>query len=543
MNHWWNNTVFYQIYMPSFCDGNNDGIGDFVGIRSKLPYLKQLGVGCIWLTPFYPSPKVDQGYDISDYRNIDPDYGTMEDFRAFIREAHAMDIRVLADVVMNHTSSEHPWFRESRSSRDNPKRDWYIWHEPVNGGAPNNWESFFFEPAWEWDETTGMYYYHSFAKQQVDLNWANPEVRQAMLEMLDFWIDQGVDGFRMDVINNLTVTDCLTDNPYDEQGNQIHLYDVNQPGIRDAMREIAAHVKRRGEIFLVGEISSDKLDVIRAYADDDLLDTTFNFNLGSLPRFDFPVFADQLIQMSRCYNGLHRPTIFFGSHDMPRFPSRFDFDEAQARCLFTVLMTFRAYPFLYFGDEIGMKNYVCHSFEDGRDVQGIIAYRKAKAADKPEEECIRILNESSRDHGRNTMYWDNTLPNGGFSSVRPWINWQPQPGASAEEQRRDRHSLFSFVAGLAALRSTLPVLTEGDCTVESPADQTIVCRRNLNGTRLTALVNFGAGDVTLDFDPAGWQLLRVTAADAFGVSADGRLVLHGKRAVIFLQEGKVVQAQ
>lgn len=535
MHHWWDNTVFYQIYMPSFCDGNNDGIGDFVGIRAKLPYLQQLGVGCVWLTPFYPSPKVDQGYDISDYRNIDPDYGTLADFRAFIREAHARGIRVLADVVLNHTSSAHPWFQESRSSRDNPKRDWYIWREPVGGGVPNNWESFFGESAWEWDDTTGMYYYHSFAKEQVDLNWANPAVRQAMLEVLDFWMDEGVDGFRMDVINNLTLTDCLTDNPRDAQGQQIHQYDVNQPGIRDALRQIAAHVKARGEIFLVGEISSDQLDLIRSYADDDLLDTTFNFNLGSLPNFDFPVFRDQLIGMCRRYTGLHRPTIFFGSHDMPRFPDRFGFDEAQARCLFTLLMTFRGYPFLYFGDEIGMQNYQCHTAADGRDIQGLIAYRQAKAAGKPEAECLRLLNEASRDHSRNTMYWDATRPNGGFSTVEPWIPWQPQPGASAEEQRRDPHSLFAMVADLAALRRTLPVLIDGDCQVESPADGVLVCRRTLGNTRLTALINFCPRQAALAFAPADWQLLRVTGPDAFATAPDGTLVLHGKSAAIFWQ--------
>ena len=534
MAPWWNHTVFYQIYMPSFCDGNNDGIGDFAGIRAKLPYLKQLGVGCVWLTPFYPSPKVDQGYDVSDYYGIDPDYGTMADFRAFIRQAHALGIRVLADVVMNHTSTAHAWFQASRASRSDPKRNWYIWREGANGAPPNNWQSFFGEPAWEWDAATGMYYYHSFARQQADLNWAEPEVRRAMLDMLDFWIDEGVDGFRLDVINNLTVTGCLTDNPADETGAQIHRYDINQPGIRDALRQIAAHVKRRGDIFLVGEISSDRLEVIRPYADDDLLDTTFNFNLGSMPRFDFPVFAAQLQAMCAGYRGAHRPTIFFGSHDMPRFPGRFGFDAAQARCLFTLLLTFRAYPFLYFGDELGMQSYVCHTFADARDVQGVIAYRQARDAGKPEEECLRLLNAASRDHGRNTMYWDETLPNGGFSAATPWIPWQPQPGASAEAQRRDPDSLFHFTARLAALRSTLPVLIDGDCTVEVPADGVIVCRRTLAGDELTALINFAPAPCRLPFAADGCRLLCATGPAAWQAGG-GTVCLQGKSAAVFLR--------
>ena len=534
MKHWWNHTVFYQIYMPSFCDGNGDGMGDFVGIRSKLPYLKQLGVGCLWLTPFYPSPKVDQGYDVSDYCDVDPAYGTLEDFRAFIREAHALGIRVLADVVLNHTSTQHPWFRESRASRHNPKRDWYIWREPVNGGMPNNWESFFGEPAWEWDDATGMYYYHAFAKEQADLNWANPEVRRAMLGVLDFWMDQGVDGFRLDVINNLTLTDCLTDNPADENGVQIHRYDINQPGIRDTLGQIAAHVKRRGEIFLVGEISSDKLEVIRPYADDELLDTTFNFNLGSLPRFDFAAFAAQLQAMSTGYTGLHRPTIFFSSHDMPRFPGRFGFDEGQTRALFLLMMSFRAYPFLYAGDELGMHNYCCHTFAEARDVQGVIAYRQAKAAGKTEEECLQALNAVTRDASRNTVYWDDTLPNGGFSPVEPWIGWQSQPVQSAARQCADPQSLFRFVADLAALRSSLPVLIDGDCAVEVPAPQTIHCRRTLDGTQLVCLANFGPDAVQIPLEDAGWQLLRATRPEA-ARREGGTVTLGGKGGVLLLR--------
>lgn len=301
MKQWWKATVFYQIYMPSFCDSNHDGIGDFAGISSKLEYLKRLGVGGIWLTPFYASPKVDQGYDISDYYSIDPDYGTMEDFEEFIQKAHELGIKVISDVVINHTSTEHQWFKESRSSLANPKRDWYIWKEPVEGKEPNNWESFFGEKAWEYEEQTGMYYYHSFAKEQVDLNWTNPEVKQAVLEMLDFWVKKGIDGFRLDVINNLTLTDTMLDNPYDEDGKQIHKYDVNQNGIHDFMKELKEYLSKEKELFLVGEISSDDVEIIHSFTGDGQLDTTFNFNLGSMETFEFDAFYRQIEKMTELY--------------------------------------------------------------------------------------------------------------------------------------------------------------------------------------------------------------------------------------------------
>ena len=280
---WWKETVFYEIYMPSFKDGNNDGIGDFKGIASKLDYLHKLGVKGIWLTPFYPSPKVDNGYDISDYYNVDKDYGTLEDFKDFLEKAHKLDIKVIGDIVLNHTSSEHPWFKESRRSKDNEKRDFYIWRK----GKPNNWESFFGGDAWEYDDVTKEYYYHAFAKEQVDLNWANPRVYDEMIKVLKFWLDLGVDGFRFDVINFLTVNEDLSDNnPYDENGEQIHKFDKNQKGILDIIRRLAKEIKNiKEDAFLVGEVGSEDLNDLIDYSGKDLLDVVFNFNLGSMESF------------------------------------------------------------------------------------------------------------------------------------------------------------------------------------------------------------------------------------------------------------------
>lgn len=496
MGQWWKKTVFYQIYMPSFCDGNKDGIGDFAGITSKLDYLKSLGVGGIWLTPFYPSPKVDQGYDVSDYYGIDQDYGTMDDFETFLGRAHSLNIRVIADVVINHTSTEHPWFLESKSSVTSPKRDWYVWKEPAGGREPNNWESFFGERAWEFDADTGMYYYHSFAKEQADLNWANPEVKQAVFEMLDFWADKGIDGFRLDVINNLSLTDCMTDNPFDEKGEQIHKYDVNQKGIHAFMQELKQYLSKRGDFFLVGEISSDKLPVIHSYTGSGGLDTTFNFNLGSMERFEFSEFYQELSRMGELYRGETYPTIFFGSHDMARFPSRFHFSENQIKNLFTLMMSFRAIPFLYFGDEIGMKNYECKGIEGARDIQGILAYHQAVEEGKNQEEAVRILNEKTRDHSRNTMYWDDS-EFGGFSETSPWIPYQKQEGESAFCQAKKKDSLFAYVSGLIRLRTENEILYDGTCSVESPANGVIMCRRDKEGQQIWAVINFSKEDFEL----------------------------------------------
>lgn len=491
MEQWWKKTVFYQIYMPSFCDGNGDGIGDFAGITSKLPYLKSLGVGGIWLTPFYPSPKVDQGYDISNYYDIDSDYGTMEDFELFIGKAHSLDIRVISDIVINHTSTEHPWFLESKSSISNPKRDWYIWKEPKDGKQPNNWESFFGGSAWEYDLSTGMYYYHSFAKEQADLNWTNEEVKQEVFQMLDYWVDKGLDGFRLDVINNLTIKDCMKDNPYNEKGEQIHSYDVNQVGIHNFMKELKQHLGQ--DMFLVGEISSDEVELIHSYVGDGQLDTTFNFNLGSMKKFVFLDFYNELTKMIQLYDNKAFPTLFFGSHDMERFPSRFAFSEKQTKGLFTFLMTCRGIPFLYFGDEIGMRNYEVKNLQNARDIQGILAYQQAKEKGKSEEEAIIILDEKSRDHSRNTMYWNNTSY-GGFSNTKPWINFQKQSIKSAELQCSHKDSLFNYVSSLIKLRTCESVLALGRCSVWSPENEVLIIKREDNRKEIISIINFSQLD-------------------------------------------------
>lgn len=319
MKEWWKETVFYEIYMPSFKDGNGDGLGDFKGITEKLSYLSELGIGGIWLTPFYKSPRIDNGYDISDYKNIDPIYGTEQDFNIFLQEAHNKGIKVIVDLVINHTSIEHEWFKESAASRTASKRDWYIWKD-----MPNNWESFFGGSAWEYDKQTNQYYYHSFAREQADLNWNNPEVQKAIFDVIDYWLKRGIDGFRLDVINNLTLRDSFPDNPIDKKHHkQIHMFDKNQEGIIETIKEIASFIKNKtNEAFTVGEISSDEVELIASYSEDDLLDVTFNFNFGSIEDLDINYLFEEMKKMEEVHSNGNYPTLFFGSHDMGRLWTR-----------------------------------------------------------------------------------------------------------------------------------------------------------------------------------------------------------------------------
>lgn len=478
MDRWWRRTVFYEIYMTAFCDRDAEGSSGIRGIISKLPYLKELGVGGIWLTPFYPSPKVDNGYDVSDYYGVDPDYGTMKDLEKMIEQAHGHGIRVIVDMVVNHTSTLHPWFLESASSRNSLKRDWYIWKDSVEGEPPNNWESFFGGSAWEFDQASKQYYYHSFAKEQADLNWQNPQVEEAVFRVLDFWLLKGVDGFRFDVINNLSVSGGLEDNPVSADGEQLHENDVNQPGIHEAIGRICKWVRaRNADAFLVGEISSDELERIHSYTGVDGLDATFNFNLGSRESFCADEVMEELRKMKELYGPDGNPTLFFGSHDMRRFPDRFGFTEEKVKCLLTLLMVCKGIPFLYFGDEVGMRSRVLGAVEEARDVQGILAYEKALEEGKDKEEAVRILNEMSRDASRNPMDWEE-----------------------AKRQRRNPESIWNHVKGLAMLRCEDDVLINGSMELEMPKEGVMEVIRSLDGRRIRTILNFSDGEASVPLE-------------------------------------------
>lgn len=505
---WWKGTVFYEVYMPSFCDSNGDGIGDFEGLTSKLDYLRELGIGGIWLTPFYKSPKVDNGYDIADYCQIDPDFGTMEDFERFIQEAKARGIRVIADLVLNHTSSEHAWFKESRSSRTNPKRDWYIWKDAVNGGVPNNWESFFGGTAWEWDAATEQYYYHGFAKEQVDLNWANPEVKEAMKDVMAYWLDKGVSGFRLDVINFLSVSDQFPDNPMDEAtGEQKHVHDQNQDGIMDAIEEISRFVHAHSGMFMVGEVGSEDMDMLKRYSGTGRFDVVFNFNLGSQKEFSPKNLFAELKTMEQEHRADQIPTLFFGSHDMDRVISRFGegdagIEEERARLMATLALTAKGVPFLYFGEEIGMRNFVAHKLEDMRDIQGLKAYEIALQRGATRAEALKIANAKGRDASRSPMQW-NTGPYGGFTSGIPWIDMGPNYEQLNVESEWDQpNSLLHYYKKLLHLRNTQDVFQFGDYDVLECRGNLILYVRTLKETNTRALVALNYDNQSIQIDPS-----------------------------------------
>ncbi|MBC6308238.1 glucohydrolase [Listeria sp. FSL L7-1582] len=506
MLKWWQETVFYEIYMPSFKDGNGDGIGDFKGLLEKVPYLAELGVGGIWLTPFYPSPKVDNGYDVSDYYAVDPDYGTMADLEAFVEEAHRHGIRVIADMVVNHVSTEHAWFVESRRSKTNAKRDWFVWRD-----APNNWESFFGGSAWEWDAVTEQYYYHSFAKEQADLNWANPDVEQEIWKVFDFWLDKGLDGFRLDVINNLTLTRDFTDNPV-ENGKQLHLFDKDQPGMEKMMAKIGARIRARGDYFTVGEISSDNLAEIEKYAGLDGLDVTFNFNFGSVPNRDG--IAAELTRMQQVYADGRMPTLFFGSHDMSRSWNRLaDGREDVAQLLAMLMLTAHGVPFVYFGEEIGMADFVPESMREMRDVRGVYAYELALQDGKSEQEALFVAQEKTRDKARAPMTW----PEGFSDKAEAWI------GEVTPDLERGQR-MFAFYQALIALRKTADFCEPGYRDFEVAGELLTYVR----GEYLVCL-NFGE---TREVENKWGDLTLVLANMDVVVDAE-RIVLPAFAAVIF----------
>ncbi len=482
---WWKECVFYEIYMPSFKDSNGDGYSDFKGMSEKLDYIQELGVKGIWLTPFLQSPKVDNGYDISDYFTIDPLYGDIEDFKKFIQQAHNRGIKIIMDMVVNHTSTEHKWFQESRKSKSNPYRDYYIWKD-----VPNNWESFFGGPAWEYDSISEQYYYHKFDVRMADLNWQNLEVRKEIKKVLRFWLDLGVDGFRMDVINFLTTDGIGADNPLDETGNQKYQFDIGQAGVKQAMREIKECVNEYNMRFIVGEIGSDKIEILKQYQSPDLLDVVFNFNFGSIPDFSAQRIFDELVSMEK--NMRSYPTLFFGSHDMPRLMSRLASNNSErALALAALTFTAKGVPFIYFGEEIGMKNHLANNLDEIHDIQGRIQYKLALEKGKKTQEALIEGNKHNRDKSRSPMQWD-TSAMAGFSSSKSWIKPNPDyKNINVEFQKEQSNSILNRYRQLIAWRNNLPVLQYGNYELLEFFDDCIHFRRKYKNQHIEVYINFG----------------------------------------------------
>jgi len=480
---WWRDGVIYQVYPRSFADSNGDGIGDLEGIRQRLDHLAWLGVDGIWISPFFTSPMQDFGYDVADYCGVDPIFGTLADFDQLLRDAHARGIRVILDFVPNHSSDQHPWFRESRSDRTAPKRDWYVWRDPApDGGPPNNWVSLFGGPAWEWDAATGQYYLHSFLREQPELNWRNPEVEQAMHGVLRFWLDRGVDGFRIDVAHRIAKDPELRSNPRalgstdPGYGGQQHLYDEDHPDLHALYKRMRALVDAYDERVLIGEVFlMDPARVARYYGDGDQLHQGFNFSLLS-GDWSGERFKREVERFQAAVPPQGWPNQVLSNHDVHRHASRYDhpeLGEARARLAALLLLALRGTPFLYYGEELGMR---CVWIPEDR-LRDPIAFR--------------LHASLTRDPERTPMQWDAT-PNAGFSSAEPWLPVHfDATHRNVESQRVDAGSLLNLYRALIALRAAHPALSRGEQrTLPAPHD-VFAFERALGGERFVVALNFG----------------------------------------------------
>ncbi len=480
---WWKEAVFYEIYMPSYQDSDSNGYSDFKGMTERLDYLQSLGIKGIWLTPFLESPKVDNGYDVASYFDIDPLYGDTDDFREFLDEAHQRGIKVIMDMVVNHTSTESEWFRQSRQSTDNPYRDYYIWRK-----KPNNWESFFGGSAWELDSLTNRYYYHKFDKKMADLNWSNPQVIEEIQDVLRYWLDMGVDGFRMDVINFLTTDGIIAGNPI-KDGIQEHVYDIDQPGVKSAIKIIKSTINEYKDRFVVGEVGSDRLAILRQYQAPDMMDVVFNFNFGSIPEFSAERIFSELQNMEKSMPGY--PTLFFGSHDMPRLMDRLaGGDPGRAKALAALMLTAKGVPFIYYGEEIAMQNITAATIDEMVDIQGRTHYYLALKAGKSPAEALAEGNRYNRDKSRSPMQWDESK-NAGFSAGKPWIKVNDNfRTVNVKQSLSQENSILNTYKALIALRNEEKILQFGSLEKLELKDGQLSFSRSFQGDTITVIINF-----------------------------------------------------
>lgn len=513
MRPWWESAVIYQIYPRSFQDSDGDGIGDLRGITRRLDHLVDLGVDALWISPITPSPMADFGYDVADYCGIDPRFGTLADFDELLAAAHARELKLLLDFVPNHSSDAHPWFADSRSSRDAAKRDWYIWRDPApGGGPPNNWISDFGGPAWEWDDATGQYYYHAFLREQPDLNWRNPDLRAAMMDVLRFWFDRGVDGFRIDVLWHMIKHADFPDNPANpdyrpgmgEMHQVLQLHSTDQPEVHDITAEMRAIADDCGDRVLIGEIYLPVEKLMTYYGGDRPgVHLPFNFQLIDAP-WDARTLAAIIAEYEAALPPGGWPNWVLGNHDRPRIATRVG--EAQARVAAMLLLTLRGTPTLYYGDEIGISNVAIPAdrVQDPRELR---------------EPGIGL----GRDPVRTPMAWDASA-NGGFTTGEPWLplhhDW---PARNVAAERDDPASSWTLTRDLIALRRKHPALALGDWAAV-PADGDILSyERRHGGDRLVVALNLS--DRPARSDGRGTVLLSTTSDPFDGILAPNQGVI------------------
>jgi oligo-1,6-glucosidase len=517
---WWKESVVYQIYPRSFYDSNGDGVGDLRGIIQKLDYLKDLGVNVVWLSPVYKSPNDDNGYDISNYQDIMTEFGTLADWEELLAEMHKRGIKLVMDLVVNHTSDEHPWFQEARKSKDNPYRDYYIWRPPREGREPNNWVSYFSGSTWQYDEPSGEYYLHLFTKKQPDLNWENPKVREEVFKMMDWWLQKGIDGFRMDVINLISKVPGLPDAPVtsDDRYQYGGRHFVNGPRLMEFLTEMKQRVLSKYDILTVGETPSVTTQdaIMIANEETGALTMVFQFEhmgidsgTGGESRHDVQPWklSDLKTIMTRWQKDLEGRawnSIYLANHDQPRAVSRFGNDRQfrveSAKLLATFIHMLQGTPYVYQGEEIGMTNVAFDSIDDYRDVETLNRYREVveeKGGDP--QETLRVIHAKGRDNARTPMQW-NAGGQAGFTSGTPWIKVNPNyREINVEQALKDPDSVFYYYQKLIRLRKENPVMVYGKYDlILGKHEQIYAFTRTVGDDRLLVILNFSAESPVFD---------------------------------------------
>ncbi|MEH7226222.1 alpha,alpha-phosphotrehalase [Bacillus sp. JJ1566] len=511
---WWKKSVVYQIYPKSFNDTTGNGVGDLQGIIEKLDYLKALGIDVIWLTPIYKSPQRDNGYDISDYFAIQEEYGTMEDFDRLLEEAHSRGIKLIMDIVVNHTSTENEWFKQSSESKDNPYRDFYIWKDPKDGHEPNNWESKFGGNAWEFDEKTGQYYLHLFDVTQADLNWENEEVRKKVYDMMTFWFEKGVDGFRLDVINLISKDQGFPDDDGSVAPGDGRKFYTDGPRVHEFMHEMNQNVFSKYDSMTVGEMSSTTIDDCINYSNPDREELSMTFNFHHL-KVDYPngdkwTVADFDFQelkriLSTWQVEMHKGggwnALFWCNHDQPRIVSRYGDDDKylteSAKMLATTIHMMQGTPYIYQGEEIGMTNPKFEDISEYRDVESLNVYNIKKEQGLSNDQIIEILKHKSRDNSRTPVQWDAS-DHAGFTSGTPWINVAANyKSINVENALEDNNSVFYHYQKLIKLRKEYDIITYGDYELLDEEDPQIFAYvRNGENEKLLVVNNFYGKEAT-----------------------------------------------
>ena len=508
---WWKESVVYQIYPRSFCDSNGDGIGDLNGITGKLDYLKELGIDVIWLSPVYKSPNDDNGYDISDYQAIMDEFGTMEDFDRMLATAHEKDIKIMMDLVVNHTSDEHKWFIESRKSTDNPYRDYYIWRPAKEDGSlPNNWGSCFSGPAWEYDKTTDMYFLHLFSKKQPDLNWDNPAVRQDVFDMMNWWLKKGVDGFRMDVISLISKEPGLPDKEPGINGYATFNVSANGPHVHEYLQEMRQKALNNADTITVGECSGVTLEEAKKYArsDEKELNMVFQFEHMDVDsdekagkwttrKMDLRNLKKILTRWQKGLQDIAWNSLYWENHDQPRSVSRFgndsdEYREISAKMLATCIHMMQGTPYVYQGEELGMTNCPFNTLDNFRDLESINAFHELTEQGKmTEEDMMAAIGYKGRDNARTPMQWDDSAY-AGFSTANPWIMVNPNyTKINAKDQVNREDSVFKYYQKLIKLRHESELIVYGTYDLILDDDKDIYAYiRTLGDEKLIVYCNF-----------------------------------------------------